>query len=678
MQRGARYSIALTGSFVLGLAGAACIQAPSFAPPALPRFSGSESVLPTGIGGTTPASEQMVTPTEPARSLSASSALGRPTAAVRLGTLSETLALTGRISSADEAAIRVQVAGQVEKVHVSLGQSVEPGQLLVELNTKELVKELTAQRNRLDAASLRLAQAIQLADQRRMDAEAEARRAAFELAQARAGAPAVDRQAAEAAILAARSGLERAEADLERIKAGPTAMELRENEQIVAAARAAIQKAEAELARLKRGADPTDLANADREVLNAQAALERAQVDLDRLQRGPDPADVAAAERELERARIGLRAAQSTSTSGSTRAQRDAAISAAEASVRDAEARLDRVRQSARADDIALARRSVDVARANLSASQERQSQIRRVPDPAVVSAAALGVDQAKLALESAELRYRTVQAGPTQQQLGIAAAAVDSARAAYIASQSRLAELNRRGTGADALRAEDRAISAAAAADRARDAASVDPDHKNAAALDLLLLQKEVRDLQTQVDLLDRQVTDGSARAPFTGQVSAIQIRPGDTVEPSQVVVSIARPANPIVIVDLSDEQRDRLAEGQSAAVRLDGQDPVPARLSAIAMSGAGSRIARLAPDTSLPRAGVGAVVQVNVTLTQRDNVLLVSRKAVRSAGTRRYVEQLDSGSRRLIDVQVGQTSGDDIEILGGLMSGELVLLPT
>lgn len=671
MRRGAAITLVLASSIALGLAGTACVQTPPFSVPGLPRIGGTEA----GPVVTAPAPDITLPSADAAAPGLASS---RAMATARLGSLSESLTLTGRISTAEESSVRIQAGGRVEKVHVSLGQTVEAGQLLLELDMRDQAKELTAARSRLDTASLRLAQATQMAEQRVRDAENESRRAQFELAQTRAGAPASERQAAQAALTAAQSALARAEADLERVKAGPTAAELREAEQLVLTARAQYQKAEMDLARLKRGTEATELAAADREVLAAQAAAERAQIDLDRLQRGPDPADLAAAERDVERARLNLRAAQSAPATGSTRAQRDANIASAEASLRDAEARLDRVRQSIKPEEIAMARRNLEIARANLAAAQQRQALLKRGPDQAAVSSASLALDQAKLALESAEQRLRALQAGPTPAQVATASAAVDSARASYIATQARMAEIDRRGTGAEAARAEDRASTAASAVERARAASTTDQEQKNPAALDIILLQKEVRDLQAQVETLERQVTDGSPRAAAIGQVSAIQVRPGDPVEVGQVVISIARPATPVVVVDLTDDQRERLWDGQSAVLRVDGRDSVPGRVAAIAMSGAGNRVARVVMDTPIARAGIGAPVQVGVILMQKDNIVILPKKAIRTAGTRRYVEQMDGLSRRLIDVQVGLTSGDDVEIVTGLMPGESVLLPS
>lgn len=669
MRQRVAFPIVLATSFSLGLLTTACMQV---APIAAPRLNLREQA------------QEVTAPAAPdAAELTASSgaaATPRPSATARLGSISETLALTGRVTSADEASVRIQTSGRVDRVNVVVGQAVDAGQLLVELDAKDQAKELASVKSRLDVASLRLGQASQLSDQRLRDAEAEVRRAQFELGQVRSGAPASDRQAAEAAVLAARLGYERAMADQAKVASGPSDQDTRDVQQTVAAARAANDRAVAELARTKRGTDPVEAANAERDAATAQAALDRAQIDLDKLHRGADPADVAAAEREVDRARLALRSAQTQSASGSNgKAQRDIAIASAEATVRDAEARLDRARQGARADDLNLARRNVEVAKSTLSAAQQRVAQVRRGPDSSSVSAATAAAEQSRIALESAEQKLRTLQSGPTNDQLATATSAVETARASLASAQSRLDEMNRRGTGADVTRAEDRVATALSALERARTAstAAATPNSQDPSALDVILLQKEVRELQTQADTLERQVNDASPKAAFLGYVTSVLVREGDPVEPGQVIVSIAKSAAPVVVADVTDDQREKLSQGQAATVRVDGRDPFKTTLSSISVAGTGNRVARMNLDGGANAAGFGAVAQIDVTLQEKANVVIIPKKAVKTAGARRYVEQMDGLSKRLIDVQVGLTSGDDVEIVTGLAPGEVVLLP-
>jgi hypothetical protein len=54
----------------------------------------------------------------------------------------------------------------------------------------------------------------------------------------------------------------------------------------------------------------------------------------------------------------------------------------------------------------------------------------------------------------------------------------------------------------------------------------------------------------------------------------------------------------------------------------------------------------------------------------------LVVPLPAVRTTGNRKYVELLDSGQRRTVDVTIGITSDKDAEILTGIVENQQVIL--
>ena len=58
------------------------------------------------------------------------------------------------------------------------------------------------------------------------------------------------------------------------------------------------------------------------------------------------------------------------------------------------------------------------------------------------------------------------------------------------------------------------------------------------------------------------------------------------------------------------------------------------------------------------------------------KDNVLLVPKKSVRSAGARKFVQYMSGSSRKVANVEVGIISGDMAEILSGLTEGQVVVV--
>jgi multidrug efflux pump subunit AcrA (membrane-fusion protein) len=216
---------------------------------------------------------------------------GRQTVQVQRATLPELLSLTGRVAAPQEESVTSLAAGKVETVPVRVGQQVEQGQVLVQLESNEAGREIAAARARLEVAILRLQQLDAQGAAAQVDAARQAENA---------------RARYQAALSEAEATLRRAQENRERVEAGPSASERRAAEDAVSSARLLLQRAENELARIERGPDVSAIGTAEREVSAARAALARAQNELDRLQRGADPLEVRAAEREVERAQNAL------------------------------------------------------------------------------------------------------------------------------------------------------------------------------------------------------------------------------------------------------------------------------------------------------------------------------------------------------------------------------------
>src|SRR5207253_1670084 len=104
---------------------------------------------------------------------------------------------------------------------------------------------------------------------------------------------------------------------------------------------------------------------------------------------------------------------------------------------------------------------------------------------------------------------------------------------------------------------------------------------------------------------------------------------------------------------------------------VQVDGGDG--ARLSGSVLSvgrspsGVGS-VARIQVGWGGTRPVFGGTARASIALQEKENALLVPRRAIRSAGGRQYVEYLEGDRRQVAEVSVGITGTNDAEILSGL----------
>lgn len=641
----------------------------------------------------TPASYTAPTLTAPAR----------PTVTVRRGPISERLLMGGYVTAVEEEAIIFPVIGRVEAVFVKPGDVVEQGQVVVQAETTDAQRELSAARARVELGTIRLEQAQAQAQTRQRqaehaaeveatrrvgaitDAEAAVRRAEDELVRVKQGAPMADRRAAEAAIVTARASAESAEAELVRVSAGASEIELRTADQAVWTARLALQRAQADFDKLSRGADPNDVRAAEREVAAAQSALDRARMDYDRLFRG-DPTAVAAAEREVQRAELALRTAQDTridssatrETQRTARASREASIATARLALQDAQARLAVARRGPDRAEVEVARRNVQSAQSTLQTANERLEQVRKGPDELALATANQAVETALTAVKAAEARHLELAAGPPPERVASARSAVQSARAGVASAMDRLAELNSRPTRSELREAEERLVAARTTLERIQDAPAPPVEDGDPGAYDRVVLEKNLEQDRAQVATLEAQLAGLSLRAPFAGIVSAVQVRPGDPVDRGVQVLSLAKPGDPMVQVDVNSEDATKLALGQRAVVLGDGiaePSPEATLIKIVDGPGGGGRVAHLQVRWNQSPPIYRSPIQANVTVLEKENALLIPKSAVRTSGQRRYVEYMDGDARRTLDISLGLTGATDVEVLSGLREGQIIL---
>lgn len=688
----------LGGAALVVLLSAACVR---IAPAAWSRLSGPETDI-TAVDGITPAATAMAG-AAPASGAAVAvpgvTVAGRQAVPVRRGTISEVVQTSGRVVGLEEVPLSLPVPGRVQSISVRPGQGVAEGQVLLEVDSKLIQRDLGAARARLDSDTLRLrqaqaqAQAKQREDERKLlvdrasgrrgmaEAESLLLRAQADFEKVQAGAAPADREAAEATVAAARAVVDKAEADLARLAAGATQPEVAGAEQLVTVARLAVQKAEADLARLQRGADSQELRTAERELALAQADMQTAQATLERVTTR-DPYDLRAAEREVERAQIAVQAAESLASTEATRGTRETVIANARVGLREAQERLARLREPARPADVEVARRTVERARLALEGAQERVEIVRRGPDRLALDTARAAVDAARLSLQNTEARLQAVQAGAPTETMTAAQYAVNAAKAQLTIVESRKTELVSHPTDKELKEAQAKLAAAQAAFERARTEAEPLQASANLVAFDLQILQQAADSARSQVETIERELSATKLRAPFEGTVAGVQVRAGDPIEPGQAVMVMTKTADTIVRADLNDKDAPRVQPGQAATVQLEGKDSqsISATVTAVAASDSGvGSVAQLQlglPEGA-PRPGFGATGQVSVTVQTKENVLLVPQKSVRSAGNRRYVEFMDGTNRRIADVQVGTANGAEVEIVGGLIEGQMVIVP-
>jgi RND family efflux transporter MFP subunit len=688
---------AIGGAALLVLFSAACVR---IAPMAWSRISGptAEEVairdVTSGAGIVTPGGggPSVAVPATGA-------ATGRQSATVRRGTITEVVQLTGRLAGQDEVPLSVPAPGRVQSVAVKPGQAIAEGQVLLEMDSKLITRDLNAARTQLESLSIRLkqaqaqAEAKQREDQRKQqlertssqravaDAESGLVQAQANFDRVRAGAAPAERETAAAAVTAAQAAVDKAEGDLARLQNGTPLPEVQAAEQQVTTTRLLVQKAEADLARLKAGVEPAVLRSAERDLVTAQSTFDRAQSEAARIAAGSDPFDIRAGERAVERAQISLQAAEAIPATDANRAARDSTIANARVALKEAQEQLARLKEPSRPSAIEAARRAADAAKLDLDGAHERLEMVKKGPDQLTLDTAQATVDGARLTQQTAEARLQSLQAGTSQDQITAAQQVVNSVRSNLTIARARQAELLSHPTDSEMRDAQAKLTSAQAAYDRVRAEAQPAPPPVDPAQYDLVVQQQGVDAVRAQVETIERELAATQLRAPFAATVVAVHVRSGDPLEPGQPALILTKTGDSVVRADVAERDVNRIAIGQDAAVQFEAKDstPVSASVTEVGPGGSGggpAAVLRFVLPENVLAPAFGTAAQVSINVSTKENVLLVPQKAVRSAGTRRYVEYMDGNNRRVADVQVGIASGPDVEVVSGLSEGQVVLI--
>jgi RND family efflux transporter MFP subunit len=404
----------------------------------------------------------------------------------------------------------------------------------------------------------------------------------------------------------------------------------------LSAAEAEVKKARADLAALLRPAQgPTA-----ESLTAARSAIAVAERRLERLNGPPDPAAVATAEAEVKKAEADLEAlVRSDRAQPVTQREIDAAKSAISA----AKARLAKLLGPADAADVSAAQLELDRARAELAAL------LRPAPAPAPEA-----ISAAEQALEAAKQKRTRVRQGATNVD-------VTAAQLELIRARTDLRTLR------TAIRKASNGSSSSTADVPVR--------------LGLLKIQG------AQNRLSAAQAAQGqlSVTSPWSGTVSAVFVAEGARVDATTAVASVSDLDNLAVNVNLSEFDVAQVEVGMRAAVSVDalGGEVFAGSVEFVALTGTDTGGVVTFPvrvsleDSEGLKPGMNT--SVRIVVAKKANVVRVPLEAVSSnEEDQEFVVVLDeSGQETEVQVETGLENNERIEIVSGIKAGTRVVLP-
>ncbi|MBB6729585.1 efflux RND transporter periplasmic adaptor subunit [Cohnella zeiphila] len=219
------------------------------------------------------------------------------------------------------------------------------------------------------------------------------------------------------------------------------------------------------------------------------------------------------------------------------------------------------------------------------------------------------------------------------------------------------------------------------------RDKDTMDPLEFEQKKIDFEEQRQAIEDAQ-------KDIGDAVLTAPFAGTVVSLSVQEGASVKAYDPVCIIADPSKLVVAgTAFSKDDLAKVAVGMEATVDINSAGQVTGKVKSLPQpstddnngnggQGTGSQIERpeqyLLVDVPKLPAGVtrGTPLTVSVIVNRKENAMVIPLSALRTVGARTYVQVAEAdGSKREVDIEIGQQTPTDVEVLQGLTPGQKVV---
>jgi RND family efflux transporter MFP subunit len=180
-------------------------------------------------------------------------------------------------------------------------------------------------------------------------------------------------------------------------------------------------------------------------------------------------------------------------------------------------------------------------------------------------------------------------------------------------------------------------------------------------------------------VDQAQAQLDAFTIRAPMTGSVLAVNVEPGQSIDPSTVLMTVADLDRLVVETDVDEAYAVQIRPGQPAVLQLTGEAPLRegqvSRVSQRVDPATGGLAVQIAFDTPVT-APIGLTVTANIIVEARDAALTAPRAALRVEDGAQAVFVVVDGAARRRAVSVIDWPAVRLIVTEGLAPGDLLIL--
>jgi membrane fusion protein, macrolide-specific efflux system len=195
---------------------------------------------------------------------------------------------------------------------------------------------------------------------------------------------------------------------------------------------------------------------------------------------------------------------------------------------------------------------------------------------------------------------------------------------------------------------------------------------------------------------IVDKQEIIAKAKlvAPFTGTLAAVYVQKGDLVKAYDSAAIVADLGKLTVALGMTTDDLKKVAVGMEVRVDLNGQGQIKGKVAQLpnlkvdnsgnANGGQGQGPVKeslsnylLVDLEKMPEnTRRGDYLSAAIIINRKTNVMVIPPATLRTVGARNYVQVIDAkGTKKEVDVEIGQQTSTSVEIIKGLTVGQKVV---
>lgn len=414
-----------------------------------------------------------------------------------------------------------------------------------------------------------------------------------------------------------------------------------------------------------------DTGTLENKLAQAQSSLRAAQIKLEQLKTGGTPEEIAAAKASLASAQAKYNDLVKGPSEGDVKAA-EQAVASAQANLTKAQSDLAKLKAGPSQDEITVVKADLEKKQAALVKAQADYDKVAWRGDIAA-RPEAVALQQATSDYQVALANYNIKMAQPKPEDIAVAEKAVESAAAALASAQAKLDQLRAGPTAADVQSAK--AALESAKAQLAVKTGSPSP-------LDLAAAEEQVKQAELSVRQAETDLAKASLTAPFDGVVAAVSLNVGE--QSSNGFITLVDTSSVRIDVTVAEADLGKVSLDKTALVTFDALPGTQLQGKVVAVSpnanvqqGVVSFPASIKLDTQGVYLPAGMTASVSIVVEQKDNVLMVPNRAVKTQGRTRVVEVETDGKTEMRPVTIGLSNDQMTEIVDGLQEGDRVVIP-